>query len=130
MLGFITVVHGLAAVAAFANAFPLLVQGLLCGAVGVNLIVLLKRYGFLPGHENKTEVFWDESTGWKLVSGDGTAVPVRLLPSSVVTTVVTVLHFKTERGGRRDVVVFRDAADADSFRRLRIILKTTATNRT
>ena len=44
----------------------------------------------------------------------------------MVTTVVTILHFKTEQGKRHEVVVFRDALDAERYRLLRVILRTVA----
>jgi Membrane-bound toxin component of toxin-antitoxin system len=111
----IVFVHALAAVASFSNALPLWSRMLLFGAVGLSLIILLKRYIFFDPAE-MVEVAWSEDDGWHLRCRAQEAVPVRLLGTSVVTTVVTILHFKTEQGKRHEIVVFRDALDAESYR--------------
>ncbi len=121
----IVFVHALAAVASFCNTLPLWLQMLLFGAVALSLFILLRRYIFLDPVD-AMEVAWREEEGWRLRYGTRDAVPVRLLGTSVVTTMITILHFKTEQGKRHEVVVFRDALDAESYRVLRVILKTVA----
>jgi len=121
----IVFIHALAAVASFSNTLPLWLQTLLFGAVALSLIILLKRYIFFDPVD-AMEVAWREEEGWRLRCGTRDAVPVRLLGTSVVTTMITILHFKTEQGKRHEVVVFRDALDAESYRVLRVILKTMA----
>lgn len=121
----IVFVHALAAVASFSNALPLWAQLLLFSAVALSLIIVLKRYVF-SDPVDAVEVAWREEDGWRLRVRAEDAVPVRLLGTSVVTTVVTILHFMTEQGKRHEVVVFRDALDAESYRLLRVILRTAA----
>ncbi len=125
-LAAIVFVHALAAAASFSNALPLWAQMLLFSSVALSLIIILKRYIFCDPAD-AIEVAWRQDDGWRLRYGARDAVPVRLLGTSVATTMVTILHFKTEQGKRHEVVVFRDVLDAERYRLLRVILRTVAT---
>jgi len=124
-LAAIVFVHVLAAVASFTNTLPLWSQMLLFGAVVLSLIILLKRWVFFDPVD-AIEVAWNEDDGWRVRYGAQEELAVRLLGTSVVTTMITILHFKTEQGKRHEVVVFRDALDAEEYRLLRVILRTAA----
>lgn len=54
---------------------------------------------------------------------DGTQVQARVLGSTFVSPLLTVVNLRLESGRRRSLVLAPDSADADDFRQLRVWLK-------
>ena len=75
------------------------------------------------GLANIDTLTWKESDEWVLGFRDGTQAETHLLPSSYASTWLVVLNFnKAENRRAQSVVLFRDAFDEESFRRLRVRL--------
>jgi len=67
---------------------------------------------------------WENSGDWELTRRDGKKETACLLPSSFVQPSLIVLNFRIEGSWRRpSVVLFRDAEDADTLRRLRVRMR-------
>ena len=117
------VLHLAALFAALANDLPWWLRGLIFALIVISLIHTLKR---LRDSAQIPEVSWSDDKGWSLLyPGRERAIRVQLLGSSVMTVRICFLHFKAERGDlRHDVVVPRDALDAERFRELRVIMRT------
>lgn len=59
-----------------------------------------------------------------LVLRNGKHVSARLLPDSLVTPCLVILNVAlSEQRGRRSLVIFPDAMEADSYRQLRVVLR-------
>lgn len=60
---------------------------------------------------------------------DGRRQKVRVMPSSVVTPLLTVVHYRLHEAAwyspKRYVVILADAVDAEEYRRLRVYLRWT-----
>ncbi len=105
-------------IAAFANTLPLWAKCVIALLVAFSLI------RFIGGDwQPNPLVTWKPEEGWRLCYDDQKSINVRLLPSSVMTTLVCILHFKTEQGRRHNLLVLRDAVECEQFRRLRVILR-------
>ncbi|MGR9106554.1 MAG: protein YgfX [Gammaproteobacteria bacterium] len=75
--------------------------------------------------DNRPLILYGEQEGWTFRIGDGPMVHATLLPSSVATRWLVVLHFKTEKNRFQSFVLFADTLDAEDYRRLRMILTIT-----
>lgn len=83
-------------------------------------LIALKNYIYAPLVNN---IFFDGVGGWKLKIRHGEEEPVLLLNSSVVTPLFVILHFKNNQGRNYAVILSRDSLASETFRQLRIGLK-------
>ncbi len=60
---------------------------------------------------------------WLWHRADDTVVPVRLLPETVLTPWLVLLHVREEGGHRHSLVVLGDSLPAEQFRALRVALR-------
>jgi len=99
------------------------------GALFIILSALhvLRRFVLLLDGNSITEICWEDEA-WSLKLRSGIQLEVALLPSSVLTPGLTLLHF-ARTGPRRYFSpplispLFVDSADADSLRRLRMRIR-------
>lgn len=119
---FILAVHSLALVASITNALPWELRILLCTAVLINLYFSAKQYGVF-GTIPIVEVRYADKEGWTLQTGDKKLHSVTLLPTSVLTSLVSILHFKADIKVI-PLVVFSDSMGKEEYRRLRVFMKT------
>lgn len=125
----VVLVHGAAAAAALINGLPSLLKIALAAAVASSCCWILWRHVYSISGEN-ARLNYSEFDGWTLdLDSSGAPFAAALLPSSVVTTWVCVLHFRSEAGAFHAFILFKDALDADAFRRLRVLLLTSPLNR-
>ncbi|MBO8085729.1 MAG: hypothetical protein J7D61_06800 [Marichromatium sp.] len=66
---------------------------------------------------------WEADGGWRLWLRDGRELNARLSAASFVAPRLVVLHWRVGRLRRRSLVLFVDALDADTLRRLRVRLR-------
>ncbi|NKN33713.1 protein YgfX [Marichromatium bheemlicum] len=66
---------------------------------------------------------WDADGGWRLWLRDGRELHARLSAASFVAPGLVVLHWRIGWLRRRALVLFADALDADTLRRLRVRLR-------
>jgi toxin CptA len=69
-------------------------------------------------------IIWQQDNRWKIMPTEN--IPAVLLPHSLVFPWLTILNFRLASGRRRSVMIFADAMDAETFRRLRVRLKVSA----
>lgn len=60
---------------------------------------------------------------WLWHRDDGSVVPVRLLPDTVLTPWLVVLHVREEGGRRHSLALLGDSLPAEQFRALRVALR-------
>ena len=68
-------------------------------------------------------VDWSNDKGWRLRLKSGKKLKAELAPTSLVSRLLVVLHFKTEAEGRQRVAIAGDAIDANQLRRLKVLLQ-------
>ncbi|WP_127477184.1 protein YgfX [Sulfurivermis fontis] len=61
--------------------------------------------------------------GWLWHRGDDTVVPVRILPETLLTPWLVVLHLREEGGRRHAAVLLGDSLPPGQFRALRVALR-------
>lgn len=61
--------------------------------------------------------------GWLWHRDDDTVAPVRLLPETLLTPWLVVLHLREESGRRHAAVLLGDSLPPDQFRALRVALR-------
>lgn len=109
-------VHLLAIVAALANPLPGWSQALFAAVIIINGVATWRRLDRVRGLTLATD------GDWEVVFRDGVRF-ARLASSTVVTPWIVILHLSTE-GGALAIPICRDAVDPESFRRLRVYLRT------
>lgn len=103
--------------------FLVLFSGSLLVAVAVLCLLCL---ALLAGYPARTRVrrvirkaVWHADGTWHVEGADGARSFARLLPSTFFHSLLVVLHFRVEGGGRRYMVLCRDSLGPEQFRRLR-----------
>lgn len=119
----ILVTHVLAFVSGFASTLPLWLSWVLAIAVLCSLVIYLNRYylHYMDG----LAIGYQDSGSWYLDDGGDETLKLQLLPSSVVTPWVVILNFKSANKTTNSFVICRDSLDAESFRKLRVVLTIT-----
>lgn len=134
--------HGLALMACLVNALPITVKGMLFIIISIQLWYVVKRVKC-----EQPTIKYTESLGWE-VSVSNNVEAVRILPSTVITTVVIFLHLEVRNASvgcaRQNLITFKgmhtfggtskktllilsDALSEDDYRRLIVKLKTSTT---
>ena len=115
----IVVVHGLAIIAGIVNVLPFAVKLPLIMAVCFSLIKLLRQYYFSP---QNFRISYSGSRGWQFATAND-YYPIEILGTTVITNLVTILHFKGQDGKKWTILVFSDAVTAEDYRKLKVQLK-------
>jgi hypothetical protein len=68
-------------------------------------------------------VDWNYDRAWLVRLNDGNSFKAELLPTSLVSRWLVILHFNTDIAGKQRVVVLGDAIDSDLLRKLKVLLK-------
>ena len=110
--------HGIAALAAAANALPVSVRIALGAAVCLSLVkcIVKVRVPWLRSLQMKSDA------DWRLTLRDGREVSGRLLGCSRVTRCFVLLHFQID-GGEQSVLILPDSLAQEAYRMLRLTLR-------
>ena len=114
----VTFLHALALVAAFANALPITVRMVLGIAVGISLCRTLTQSERVQALTLKTDGTWE------ILKSDGPHSGV-LQPEAIVTPWLVILPIRIGMSSLT-LLICRDGADPESFRRLRVYLRINA----
>jgi len=90
--------------------------------VAASYWITLKNYLFKTSKPSPI-IAYNDSEGWSLQAIDSPLEYAELLPSSITTRIVTLMHFEMDNRQRRTVPIFKDSLDKDSYRKLRVLLK-------
>ena len=85
---------------------------------------MLWRYGFLFGKHSIVKVGFSRGL-WMLQTNEETYEGLVLCEDTLVTTILTVLRFRTEGVRPLSCMVWRDSLTVERYRQLRVIIKTT-----
>lgn len=120
LAGFLILLHALAFIAAIANPLPIWARAAL-------LVFTIANFGY----SFRQAVLRTAVTGlrcvpgqsWILYQREGESTRAQLSTSTLVTPWLVLLHFQGERK-KSSLLLCRDSLDAESFRRLRVLLAT------
>jgi Membrane-bound toxin component of toxin-antitoxin system len=117
----IIIVHALAIIASVVNALPLTLKLALNIAVCFSLIIMLRQYYFTA---QNFRLRYSAGKGWQFAR-EKNFYPIEILPTTVITCFVTILHFKGQDGEKWAILIFSDAVTAENYRKLKVQLKIT-----
>lgn len=105
---------------------------------GAGFYYIWRHYVFMYGTKMIVKFWRGNDNNWYLVNSKQITYLAQLLPSSVVTPLVLILHFSVEEGqiinvdgGKHDfvsVVIFKDMLSANDFRRFLVDVITSRLN--
>jgi len=113
----------LAWVAALANPLDVWIKMLLAAAIVASLVLTLRNMDAMQSLRLHPD------GDWEIIRRTGPPLTGRLEPSTIVTPWMVILHLKTP-AGRLAIPICRDGVDPESFRRLRVYLRISATSAT
>jgi hypothetical protein len=115
----IVAVHGLAGFCALANPLPLWAKSGLIAAIGLSLYLTFRDHVSNPAFRGLS---LSPDGHWEVVRRSGTVAAI-LAPGTVATRWIVLLHLDSEAGSLA-IPICRDGTDPESFRRLRVHLRT------
>lgn len=117
-----SVLFGVYAVAAVVCArMPVSFSGhliLLVGLVGVCV-----WNGFFYVRRTPRRLYWSAEQGWRMLDWRGVSHDLELTADAYLSAWLVIGHFRDEQGGRRTVMLAQDSTRAESFRRLKVLLR-------
>lgn len=120
--GFIAV-HMAAAGTVAPVVFPPWVKAILLAAIGVSLVLAVRRYAFLSSAHAITAIELEDD-GAVVCRRDGRRERARLLGSTYISPYLTLLNLRiTGRLPAQHVIVVPDNVEEEAFRRLRVWLR-------
>lgn len=125
LVGLLAVAHLGAAVILWLLVLPALVTGAALLLLLVNILWVTKRLPGIPMANNVCRLTWNNEGRWWLETFGGSRVECDLQGPGFVHPWLVILRFQiTKPGGRRHsaVVLFPDALDRETLRRLRVRL--------
>ncbi len=112
--------HSFAVIAGFANNLAFLYKLLILLAITSHFFYFLQNHakGCATGC-----LYYDPQDGWFLEDTSQERQPLRVLPSTVVSTKWVVLHFQLKCGKKRSLLIFNDSLTDSEYRALTVTLK-------
>ncbi len=124
LLSVLTVAHMGAAGLLLTTSLPAWATSCLALSVLASFLWLATRYALLMQPGAVVWLLWRTGNDWLIGARNGTRTTAHLNPESFVRPWLTVLLLAPASGGpTRNVVIFPDSLDAESFRRLRVRLR-------
>lgn len=119
LLVFLVLLHAISAVVVFMMALGVWFKMALWSFLIISSLVYWRRY---QGCDYCFTLKYSENLFWQLIANEQKPLDLTVLKSTVVTPFLVVLHVKiaSEQGY---FMIFQDAVDDDSFRKLRVFLK-------
>lgn len=115
-------IHGLAGVASWLNALPMLFKLLILLLIIISLSRYLQHfwYQFQP-----YTLSYTAASGWKIGLKNNSLDMIQLLATSVMTTQLIVLHFRLQNGKKHRLLIMNDVLSDKDYRALLVMLKIT-----
>lgn len=117
--------HTLAAFAGLANGLPWVYKIIAVLLVLCSLFIYLRRYHY---QFQPYQLKYNEDASWSVAFRNNEFQTVQLLPTSVITAWLIVLHFRLQSGKFQSLVIFNDALNSQNYRSLIVTLKIAGLN--
>jgi len=115
----VLVAHALALIACFLIGVALIVKGFIF--LMVLLSLFRELYIFKP--QQWAQLKYSGVKGWSYGEMGQELTPIAILPSTVITTRLVIIHALNEKQQWQAIVIGYDSLASDSFRQLRVNLK-------
>jgi hypothetical protein len=106
-------------IACIDNGLAVLYKLVALGCVSSSLWFYLSRYHL---RSKPYQLSYNEQAQWWLIT-ENTSQTLQILPSSVITTWLIVLHFRLENGQFQSLLIVKDALSTADYRTLVVTLK-------
>lgn len=120
LIRWLIIIHSLTAFSSLANALIWPYKLIVLLMVGYSLFFYLRYY---QSRFQPYEIRYSENLIWQLAIGDDDFQAIEVLPSSVITVWLIVLHFRLGKSKQQRLVIFNDALDDKDYRALAVALK-------
>ena len=119
MTYWLIILHLLSITGIFLTSISLSAKLVLFVVVLTSFITQLSRQmNFAPNF-----IRYSLSRGWEFSKDDGNFYPIEILPSTVITRWVVMLHYKAQNKANISTPICRDALSNDDYRKLLVALK-------
>jgi len=119
LINWLFALHAIAILATFTNSLSIVYKIILLIGILVSLIVQLKREDNFKG----LILRYSEVTGWEITSLENQFSSIQILPSTVITHYLIVLHYKIQNQKKRAIIICKDTMTNDNYRKLLVALK-------
>jgi toxin CptA len=124
LAGVLIAAHAAAAAALWIAPVPWPVAVAVAAVLAANAVWCVRGHAFRSAPSSVIELELARDGTLSAHRTDGTWTQYRIVGSSFVSRVLTVLNLRNEASGRvRSVLITADAVDADGFRRMRVWLR-------
>ena len=113
-------IYSLALLALLVSPINLTIKTLLLVIVFFSLGPVYKKHF---DKKNFQQLSFSQSTGWGLTDNHQQFRPIRILPSSFVSLLITIIQYRDESGGKQSIIISRDSIDSETYRRLIVKLR-------
>lgn len=111
--------HLLAIVASVLNALALGYKITLVIFILISLFFYLRK----EVKFKDTSIRYNSLSGWKIAQENSVYIPTQILPSTVITPYLIVLHLKIDNNQKPTLLICKDALIDGEFRKLTVELK-------
>jgi hypothetical protein len=111
--------HCLSAFAVLLSSLDLEYKALLWSAVFFSLLF----YSSKERDFNGLLIRHSSLKGWELADLDGIYCPIEVLPSTVISSYLLVMHFNQKNKQKQSILICKDALINDDYRKLMVALK-------
>ena len=114
------VLHFLALFACWVSAIPVAVKGL------ITIFIIYSLQKIYTGKTDISRSCWlrnNPGGGWEIADHERNYQAITILPSTVITSWLTVIHYHTTDQVRQSLVVVRDSLTPDNYRQLIVKLR-------
>jgi len=116
----IVIIHVLAIISCMHNSLPLPDKLMLVVLVGINLYFNIAKYNT---QFKAFSINYEDALGWQITDINQNFQAIQILPSSVITANLIVLHFLDHKQKSQQKIIFYDALNASDYRSLLVTLK-------
>jgi hypothetical protein len=83
---------------------------------------------YLSSGNNASTIRYSDSIGWEWREQEHVFLQIEILPTTVTSLFLIVLHFKTQSQKKKSILIYKDSMLADEYRQLLVILKINGLN--
>ncbi|KAF3978163.1 MAG: hypothetical protein HFP77_03395 [Methylococcales symbiont of Iophon sp. n. MRB-2018] len=115
--------HVLAIIAVFLSAVSLLIQWLICPLLIISFIFYSRL------RDNGRIIRYAALTGWEMAYPKQGFSSIKILPTTVISTFLIVLHFETDIHQKKTILIGKDSLAENKYRQLLVSLKINGLNK-
>ncbi|KAF3981958.1 MAG: hypothetical protein HFP78_04305 [Methylococcales symbiont of Hymedesmia sp. n. MRB-2018] len=115
--------HVLAIIAVFLSAVSLLIQWLICPLLIISFIFYSRP------RDNSKIIRYGTLTGWEMSDRGQGFSSIKILPATVISTFLIVLHFETDIHQKKTILIGKDSLSENGYRQLLVSLKINGLNK-